>query len=171
MKKEAGKLKVTWSGGEEEISINQSEGEVKVLVKDKELDMNVVKIGDHTYSAIVDGRVFEVQLDELGNGSYAVYIGDNVVEVKISPPKAFLTGEGRIQPKEGTVEVRSPMPGRIVHILAGEGESVKAGDPLLVLEAMKMENNIVSPRDGIVNKILVRKGQNVETGDLMVVVG
>jgi glutaconyl-coA decarboxylase len=66
--------------------------------------------------------------------------------------------------KEGNVAVSAPMPGKILAVKAKEGDSVKAGDVLLVLEAMKMENDIVAPQDGVVASINVKVGDSVESG-------
>jgi pyruvate carboxylase subunit B len=62
------------------------------------------------------------------------------------------------------------MPGKIVRLIAGRGAAVKAGECLLVMEAMKMENEIRAPRDGVVRDVLVTEGQAVETGALLILV-
>ena len=71
----------------------------------------------------------------------------------------------------GADVVKAPMPGNIVSISVSEGASVKKGQVLLVLEAMKMENEIVSPRDGVVSSILVSKGASVNSGDGLIALG
>jgi biotin carboxyl carrier protein len=63
------------------------------------------------------------------------------------------------------------MPGTIVAVKTSVGAKVKKGDVLIVLEAMKMENDIVAPQDGVVNQVAVSKGNTVETGSLLVVLG
>ncbi len=67
----------------------------------------------------------------------------------------------------GSVKVSSPMPGKIVSVKASVGQKVKKGDVILILEAMKMENEIVSPQDGTVASINVNAGQSVEAGSLL----
>lgn len=67
--------------------------------------------------------------------------------------------------------VTSPMPGNILDIRVAQGESVKAGQVLIILEAMKMENEIVAPRDGVVNQIVTSKGATVDTGATLIVLG
>jgi len=64
--------------------------------------------------------------------------------------------------------VKSSIPGRVAQILCGKGDTVEAGQPLLVIEAMKMENEIRSPRAGVVEEISVEAGRKVETGELLV---
>jgi len=67
--------------------------------------------------------------------------------------------------------ISAPMPGTILDVKVSEGQSVKSGDILFILEAMKMENEIVSPKDGVVNKIHTSKSSNVNTGDALITIG
>lgn len=67
--------------------------------------------------------------------------------------------------------VTSPMPGTILDIRVSQGESVKSGQILIILEAMKMENEIVAPRDGVVNQVVTSKGATVDTGATLIVLG
>ncbi|MCD6559120.1 MAG: biotin/lipoyl-binding protein, partial [Palaeococcus sp.] len=67
--------------------------------------------------------------------------------------------------------VSAPMPGKILRILVKEGEQVKTGQGLLVLEAMKMENEIPSPKDGIIKSILIKEGDTVDTGQALIELG
>ena len=67
--------------------------------------------------------------------------------------------------------VNAPMPGNILKVNVTSGQAVKAGDVLCVLEAMKMENEIMAPKDGTVTQVLVSKGANVDTGAPLVVIG
>ena len=67
----------------------------------------------------------------------------------------------------GAEVVKAPMPGTIVNVLAAEGAKVKKGEVVLILEAMKMENEILSPRDGVVSSIIAPKGSSVNSGDPM----
>lgn len=67
--------------------------------------------------------------------------------------------------------VTSPMPGNILDIRVAQGDAVKSGQVLIILEAMKMENEIVAPRDGVVNQIVTSKGATVDTGATLIVLG
>ena len=74
----------------------------------------------------------------------------------------------RQPPVQGAVTVKAPMPGNILDVKVAAGASVKAGDVLVILEAMKMENEIVAPQDGTVASINVNKGDTVNSGDVLV---
>ena len=71
-------------------------------------------------------------------------------------------------PSAGTESITSPMPGTILDIKVQAGQKVKSGDVLLILEAMKMENEILAPHDAVVDSVLVSKGQSVESGTPLV---
>ncbi len=70
--------------------------------------------------------------------------------------------------QEGAEVIKSPMPGTILNVRVNQGSSVKQGDILLILEAMKMENEILAPRDGVITQLFVSKGSSVTTGDNLV---
>lgn len=102
--------------------------------------------------------------------SYSVQINSNVYEVKISDELDLLIEKMGLS--LGNVlainEIHAPMPGLILDVNIREGDAVKEGDQLLVLEAMKMENTLTAPRDGVVKSVSVEKGQTVEKNELLI---
>jgi pyruvate carboxylase subunit B len=119
----------------------------------------------------LDGRVIEAlvaprQRAGASGPAYAVTIGGRTYDVRLTDP--LRSGSGSAPPRrDGPAEVRATMPGRVVALLAREGEAVKAGQGILVVEAMKMENELPAPRDGRLTAIGVRPGATVETGTLL----
>ena len=114
------------------------------------------------YRITVNGNVYDVTVEETGAGAPAVAtapVAAPVAAPKAAAPKA--TGS------EGGVKVNAPMPGKILSVKASVGAAVKKGDVILVLEAMKMENEIVAPQDGTVASINVNSGATVEAGDVL----
>ncbi len=112
----------------------------------------------------VEGRRLTVRIHGLETGATPGAPGRS----RPAPPTAQVRGDAQAP---GTGEVRAPMQGTIVAVAVEPGAAVKAGDVLVVLEAMKMENHIPAPRDGTVAEIAVKPGQNVETGALIAVIG
>ena len=110
----------------------------------------------------VNGVAYDVQVEELsGNEAPAA-----AAPVKAAAPKkaaAAAAGAGE--------KVAAPMPGTIVSVNVSDGQSVKKGDVLVVLEAMKMENEIKAPKDGTITGISVSKGESVDTGATLVTIG
>ena len=113
----------------------------------------------------VDGKQYQVGVEEVGAGESAP-VTPVVSEVKpvAAAPKAVAAA-----PANGT-KVNAPMPGLIKALSLAEGATVKKGDVILVLEAMKMDNDITAPCDGRIS-YKVNKGTNVDTGELMAVIG
>ncbi len=113
-------------------------------------------------------------LVKVNNRDYEVEIlnaDPPIFEVSVNGKKALINiGERKERTLSGN-EVVAEMAGTVVRIVVEEGEEVKAGQPLLILEAMKMENEVVSPTDGKVEKILVKEGEKVSPGDPLVVLG
>lgn len=110
----------------------------------------------------VNGQTYDVQVEEVGSSSAPVAAAP--VQAAAPAPAAAPAAPA----SAGSVKVESPMPGTIVDIKVSAGQAVKAGDVLIVLEAMKMENEIKAPSDGTVASVNVDKGASVDTGSLLV---
>ena len=90
---------------------------------------------------------------------------------KPAAPKPAAVSKPAVSVSGGGERITAPIPGKVMSVMAKAGDSVSAGQVLLVIEAMKMENNIVSPIDGTVKEVAVSKDSDVATGDLLMVVG
>lgn len=128
------------------------------------------------YIVTLNGKNYEVEVEK----TEAVIVGvtDAAPAVPAAPaaapspaPAAAPSAPAAPASAADGTKVLSPMPGNILAVNVSVGAAVKAGDVLLVLEAMKMENDIVAPCDGTVKQILVQKGSTVATDDLLAVVG
>jgi len=115
------------------------------------------------YSVIMDNHSYEVLVDEDGN-NYEVLMQGKLYNVQVLDERAQLLASKRGAPivETGEISIKSPMPGLIVAVLVSEGQEVRGGQTLIVLESMKMQNELKAPRDGIVQRISVRAGQSVE---------
>ncbi len=107
------------------------------------------------YTITVNGTVYDVTVEE-GTGS-----GAGAAAPKAAAPKAAPSGA------QGAVKVNSPMQGKIISVSASAGQAVKKGDVLMILEAMKMENEVVAPQDGTVASINVTAGDSVDVGAVL----
>ncbi|HVS14569.1 MAG TPA: biotin/lipoyl-containing protein [Thermoanaerobaculia bacterium] len=141
----------------------------RVRVGERSLEVDARRIGGFD-SLIVDGRQFELALTErerrAGASVYLVGDGRESREVEVLEPLAYLAREaGGGGAGAAATVVRAYMPGRVVQVLAPEGATVAAGQGVLVLEAMKMENEIQAEAAGVVAQIFVEPGQAVEGGD------
>ena len=115
------------------------------------------------YTITVNGTVFEVSVEEGGAGSAPVRAAAPKAAPKAAPAAAPKAAAGAA----GSVEVTASVPGKVFKIEANTGATVKAGDPIVILEAMKMEIPVVAPEDGTVASINVAVGDAVESGDVL----
>ena len=113
------------------------------------------------YTITVNGNVYDVTVEEGAAG--AATSAPKAAAPKAAAPKAAPKAAG-----QGSVKVNSPMPGKILSVKTSVGQAVKKGEVLMILEAMKMENEIVAPQDGTVASINVNKGDTVNSGDVLV---
>lgn len=139
----------------------------QVRLDGRALDLDLVETADGFRSLLVDGRSHDVGLEALAEG-YRVHLRRAVITVELVPA-GLSTGPGETGPS-GPARLTAPMPGRVVRVLATEGSEVEPGQGLVVIEAMKMENELKAPRKGCVDEVAVREGQAVEAGALLLVV-
>ncbi len=125
------------------------------------------------YLITVNGNQYEVEVDEIGGGET---VSQRPVERKPEPkvaeqkPKAEAKPVEKKEVPQGAETIDAPMPGTILSINVSEGDSVSSGQVLLILEAMKMENEIVAPRDGKITSILATKGASVDGGESLLTI-
>jgi biotin carboxyl carrier protein len=126
------------------------------------------------FNVKVNGTQYEVEIEEVNDGSKAVAAPSPAVSAPVAAPAATaaaapqVTRPAAATAAAGTISVTSPMPGTILKLRVAQGDAVKKGQTLLILEAMKMENEIVSPKDATVASVNVTKGASVNAGDLLV---
>lgn len=111
----------------------------------------------------VNGTTYDVVVEEQNSESNGVVSSQPVIK-SISESKNF---EQKANLDQGSEKIKAPMPGSIISVNVSKGQSVKKGDVLFVLEAMKMENEIMCPRDGKVASINVNKGDSVDSGAIL----
>ena len=114
----------------------------------------------------VNGVAYDVQVEELSGNEAPVSAPVAAAPVKAAVPKKAAAAAAGVGMK-----IAAPMPGTIVSVNVSDGQPVKKGDVLVVLEAMKMENEIKAPKDGTVTGISVSKGESVDTGATLVTIG
>jgi biotin carboxyl carrier protein len=160
----------------------QRAGTFTVTIKDKSREIDASWIDADTVSLIDDGGAArEIRLHPHGdNRAVAVEIGGTVYEALVSRRKreretdatgaVGATGATGALRAAGPMRVNAPMPGRVVRVLVAVGDRVKARQAVVVVEAMKMENELRTPKDGVVKEVLVAAGATVESGAVLVVV-
>ena len=132
------------------------------------------------YNITVNGQVYQVAVEEVGTGSNVnvvqpvnqtvtpVQTPQPVAPVAPTAPASKPSQEAPKTGSQGSTKVNAPMPGKILDVKVNVGDSVNKGSVLVILEAMKMENEIVAPADGTVASVNVTQNQTVEPGDVII---
>ncbi len=118
------------------------------------------------YQITVNGNVYEVEVEEVSAGAATAPVA-TPVPAPIAAPKAAPAASKATAPAAGSKPVTSPMPGTILEVKVNAGQTVKRGETLFILEAMKMENEIPAPEDGVVASVDTTKGASVATGAVL----
>ena len=162
---------------------------LKAIVGEREEDL-LLKIEEGHVSAEIGDRVYSLDVREIEPGCYLFFLNTNVHECRVSAskgtfdvgirgrnhhvtivdPKRLRSGQNSDRHHHGAVEILAPMPGKVVRVQTEAGATVEKGTGVVVVEAMKMQNEMKSPRAGVVVSIKVKPGDTVNAGDVLAVV-
>ncbi|HVS01101.1 MAG TPA: biotin/lipoyl-containing protein [Thermoanaerobaculia bacterium] len=151
---------------EERVQVRRSGDGFEVTVGDRTYPVDALAAGRLIQSLRIDGAHHEVAVRAQGDGTYWVSTAYGAGPVEVTDPLTHLAAQaagGRGGRKNQ--RMNAYMPGRVVAVLAEEGQTVTAGQGIVVLEAMKMENEIRAEHDGVLRHIFVQPGQSVDGGD------
>lgn len=162
-------LQATVGGSTVVLDIHTQGVEPQVAIAGHRADVELLPVSPHSWSLIIDGRSYHLSVTSHQRG-YHVLLDDRLMHVTLQSEldrtiEQMGMGSSNNR-KQG--DVLAAIPGMIAIIEVKEGQQVAAGDPLLILEAMKMENELVAPVGGIVKQIAVATGDTVEKGTLLV---
>jgi biotin carboxyl carrier protein len=142
----------------------------RVAVDGNDFLVDGKKTGRTNYSLIVDNRSFEIEVDN-SRDEYRVLVDGRNYHVHLVDERRVRVGGGQSDIElQGRQKVSVPMPGKVIAVLVSEGDNVERGQGLVIVEAMKMENEVRSPLAGEVKEIRVKPGDAVEGGAILVVV-
>ena len=136
----------------------------------QEMEVDAVLTARDVLSVLVEGKAYEIKRERSLQGELHMVIGSARYAVEVQDPRSLRTRRAVAGSEAGPQKVKAPMPGKIVRILVNEQDEVKAGQSLIVMEAMKMQNEMKSPKDGRVQKILTAEGSTVNAGDTLAIV-
>ena len=150
-------------------SIDYSPGETAILLDGDAIEAHVQLLRPGVLSLVIGGRAWRIILEENSDES-ALYLTGERVPYRIDDPRSLRSRRARSGGANGPVNVKASMPGRVVRILAQLGESVDAHQGVVVIEAMKMQNELKSPKAGRVAELRVTPGDTVSSGDILAVI-
>jgi biotin carboxyl carrier protein len=167
------------NGRSRRVDIHRAEGRFAVSVDGRAWTVDATRVNAHTLSLLIESpgrdgstsRSYEVSLaPDAAAGGLVVGVGDTPVRVSLNHRRGWGRRDDGTQAGDGPQRIVAPMPGRIARILVKKGEPVQPRQPIIVIEAMKMENELRAAADGTLAEIHVQDGQSVEAGALLAVV-
>jgi len=154
-------------------SYEEKNGSIYINGEELILDLKKLKLG--YYHILLNGKSYNIEVLESikSTKSHQIRINGKVFDVQLRDRYDKLLHELGldVNASQKIADLKAPMPGLVVDIPVAEGQEVKKGETLLILEAMKMENTLKAVADGIVGKINVRKGQAVEKNEVLIQLG
>ena len=165
------KYEVVINGARHGVEFTPLEGNTSLVtfsIDGRQVSADAIRISHTAYSILVDGRSLEVTVEE-HSGELLIRTAGHEFRLEIFDPRSWRHGKGGGIELEGRQQLVAPMPGKIVRVLAAPGDHVAAGQGLLVIEAMKMQNELRSPKSGTVEK-LATEGQTVNAGEVLAIV-
>lgn len=150
------------------LELTQSEGRWRCVLDGREIEVDSVLARPDVLSLRLGNKAYEVKCERVGSDMH-VWVGSRRYAAEVSDPRS-LRSRGRAVDEHGPRKLTAPMPGKVVRILLREGTAVEAGAGVVVVEAMKMQNEVKSPKKGTVQKIVVSEGAAVNAGDVLAIV-
>ena len=147
------------------LELNRAEGHWSCRLDGQDVEVDSVLARPNVLSLRIGNHAYEVKCERVG-GDMHLWVGSARFAAEVRDPRS-LRGRARAVDDQGPKKLTAPMPGKIIRVLVQTGEKVEAGQGLLVVEAMKMQNEIRSPKSGTVERLLVNEGQPVNAGEIL----
>jgi biotin carboxyl carrier protein len=148
------------------VELVRMEQEWKCKLDGREMPLDVVSAQDGMLSLLLQGKSYEVKQETVGAESNVV-VGQERFSASVRDPRSFRSRRRSGASEQGVIKIKAPMPGKVVRILAPVGAQVEIGQSVVVIEAMKMQNELKAPKTGVVKKINVEEGAAVEAGQAL----
>jgi acetyl/propionyl-CoA carboxylase alpha subunit len=152
------------------LEINQSGPRVELQIQGEQYEADVIDVSPGRYSIVWGGKVFDVHVDALRNGEFHVSLRDRRFAVELVDPRKLKSLRQRHADSSGVVSISSPMPGKIVRLLVADGQAVEPGQGVVVVEAMKMQNELKAPKSGTIKNLNAHEGKTVNAGEELMVI-
>ncbi len=157
------------SGGKTKrvVELERVDGVYRIQLDGKAVDADAVQINANTVSILLNGQSFEVHVAPALDGKLKLQTGPHEFTAEVVDPRAWSGRKQNEMEAEGRQQIVAQMPGKVIRILVKVGDAVEAGQGVVVIEAMKMQNELKSPKKGVVERVIVKEGQNVSAGEIL----
>ena len=148
------------------VELVRTDQQWKCKLDGRELPLDVVSAQDGMLSLLLQGKSYEVKQETVAAETNVV-VGQERFSASVRDPRSFRSRRRLGASEQGVMKIKAPMPGKVVRILAPAGSQVEMGQSVLVIEAMKMQNELKAPKTGVVKKINVEEGAAVDAGQAL----
>lgn len=159
---------VSIDGKDYRLDLNQVEGRWTCRLNGREIEVDAVLARPNVLSLRIGNKAYEVKCERVASDIH-IWVGSRRFAPEVRDPRS-LRSRSRSVDDHGPRKLTAPMPGKVVRILIAQGSEVEAGAGVLVVEAMKMQNEVKSPKKGTIQKIVVSEGAAVNAGDVLAIV-
>ncbi len=159
---------ITIEGRNYRLELSRAEARWECRLDGRAIEIDAVLARRDVLSIIIDGKAYEIKRERTATDMH-LWVGSERYSAQVRDPRS-LRSRGLADDGKGPRKLVAPMPGKVVRVLVKENAEVEAGQGLLVVEAMKMQNEIKSPKKGVVRKMVATEGESVSAGDVLVVV-
>lgn len=164
------KYEVLIDGNSHQIDLERADMGYQCTVDGEPFALNVAMTARDVLSIIHEGRHYEAKREYSLMGETHIIVGSERFLAEVRDPRSLRSRRAAAGADAGPAKIIAPMPGKIVRVIAAEGDEVEAGQGLVVVEAMKMQNEIKATKKGKVTRITVKEGSAVNAGDLLAIV-
>ena len=160
------------AGEKHQVEVERDGENVFAVIDGRKYELDVSEPEPNVFLFKHSGKIHEVFVSPQAapNEPFIVNTGSSDFEIKLIDPKRLRGTGSDNEHAGGSAEVKTAMPGKVVRILVSEGDAVAKGDGVIVVEAMKMQNEMKAPKDGVVSQINVAEGATVSAGDVLVTI-
>jgi len=159
---------VSIDGKDHRLELDRIDGRWSCRLDGRDVAVDAVLARPDVLSLRIGNKAYEVKCERVGSEMH-LWVGSARFAAEVRDPRS-LRGRVRAADDHGPKKLAAPMPGKVVRILLSQGTEVEAGTGVLVVEAMKMQNEVKSPKKGTIQKILVSEGAAVNAGDVLAIV-
>lgn len=160
---------VTISGTNHRLELSRSDAGWECKLDGRAVQIDAVLTRPNVISLLVDGQAYEIKREQTATDLH-LWVGGVRHSAELRDPRSLRSRKKSAADHDGPRKLIAAMPGKVVRILAPENTGIEVGQGILVIEAMKMQNEVKSPKKGIVQKIVVQEGTAVKAGDVLAVV-
>ena len=154
-------------GGKRIVELDRTAHSMKIALDGNPVDADICEIAPNIFSILLRGQSHEIRITPTADGKLSLQCGTREFIAEVLDPRAWRGRRHSALEAQGRQQILAPMPGKIVRLLVKAGDPVQAGQAILVVEAMKMQNEIRSPKSGKVERLLVAEGQPVNVGQVL----